>query len=393
MEGVTLGRSPELSAVCSQTQALALRPAMDRTMDNPRVFLDIELDGEPAGRVAITLYADTVPRTAENFRMLCVGGGTGRSGNKLHFKGSKFHRIIPDFVSDPGLPLWLCRLPGSVLSLQACQSSLLAFTKSIETTPSARFCRHSTITLVETALNMTCLVGVQMCQGGDFTRGDGTGGESIYGPTFADENFRHKHDVPGALSRNLHSGFFLALCCCLLAVPGALCAGLRPDGQGVLRRHPVHGKRGEGHKREPVRPCGQVSLASFASPALSAVEDFTGIRILHRFFLCTVPCAWLDGKHGAPRFIAPLHAYLAGVASATMSGSVAPLTLPRCGVWEGVWEGGERRAGAGAHGAPVVAYQLAQQRYHSVASRAAVFGKVEEGMQVVRRTGALLSSI
>lgn len=82
-------------------------------MDNPRVFLDIELDGEPAGRVAITLYADTVPRTAENFRMLCVGGGTGRSGNKLHFKGSKFHRIIPDFVSDPCLPLWRCRLSGS----------------------------------------------------------------------------------------------------------------------------------------------------------------------------------------------------------------------------------------------------------------------------------------
>ena len=72
---------------------------MDRTMDNPRVFLDIELDSEPAGRVAITLYADTVPRTAENFRMLCVGGGLARSGQKLHFKGSKFHRIIPDFVS------------------------------------------------------------------------------------------------------------------------------------------------------------------------------------------------------------------------------------------------------------------------------------------------------
>ena len=85
-------------------------------MDNPRVFLDIELDGEPAGRVAITLYADTVPRTAENFRMLCVGGGTGRSGNKLHFKGSKFHRIIPDFVSHLCLPLWRSRQCWASLS-------------------------------------------------------------------------------------------------------------------------------------------------------------------------------------------------------------------------------------------------------------------------------------
>jgi cyclophilin family peptidyl-prolyl cis-trans isomerase len=74
---------------------------MDRTMDNPRVFFDIELDGEPAGRVAITLFADTVPRTAENFRALCVGAGLSRTGHKLHFKGSKFHRIIPDFVSAP----------------------------------------------------------------------------------------------------------------------------------------------------------------------------------------------------------------------------------------------------------------------------------------------------
>jgi hypothetical protein len=68
-------------------------------MDNPRVFFDIELDGEPAGRVAITLFVDTVPRTAENFRALCVGAGLSRTGHKLHFKGSKFHRIIPDFVS------------------------------------------------------------------------------------------------------------------------------------------------------------------------------------------------------------------------------------------------------------------------------------------------------
>ena len=106
-------------------------------MANPRVFFDITIGGRTTGRVVFELFADVVPRTAENFRALCTGEkGVGRSGKALHYKGSKFHRVIQQF----------------------------------------------------------------MCQGGDFTRGNGTGGESIYGEKFADENFQLKHTAPGLLS-------------------------------------------------------------------------------------------------------------------------------------------------------------------------------------------------
>jgi cyclophilin family peptidyl-prolyl cis-trans isomerase len=106
-------------------------------MANPRVYFDITIGGKPAGRITFELFADTVPKTAENFRALCTGEkGMGKQGKPLHYKGSKFHRIIQQF----------------------------------------------------------------MCQGGDFTRGNGTGGESIYGEKFKDENFTHQHTTPGLLS-------------------------------------------------------------------------------------------------------------------------------------------------------------------------------------------------
>ncbi|EMC92425.1 hypothetical protein BAUCODRAFT_289210 [Baudoinia panamericana UAMH 10762] len=103
----------------------------------PRVFFDITIGGTPAGKVVFSLYSDVVPKTAENFRCLCTGEkGTGSSGVPLHYKGSAFHRVIKSF----------------------------------------------------------------MIQGGDFTAGNGTGGESIYGEKFEDENFDLKHEKPFLLS-------------------------------------------------------------------------------------------------------------------------------------------------------------------------------------------------
>lgn len=93
--------------------------------------------GNEKGRIVIHLDAKT-PKTSENFRSLCAGdkGNGVKSGKRLHFKGSTFHRVIPGF----------------------------------------------------------------MAQGGDFTNHNGTGGESIYGETFRDENFDLKHVGRGALS-------------------------------------------------------------------------------------------------------------------------------------------------------------------------------------------------
>merc|ERR1711990_575493 len=126
-------------------------------MSNPRVFYDVTIGGQNAGRITIELFADKVPKTAENFRALCTGEkGVGKKGKPLHFKGCSFHRVITEF----------------------------------------------------------------MAQGGDFTAGNGTGGDSIYGPEFADENFICKHTARGDLSmanagpNTNNSQFFLTFIPC-----------------------------------------------------------------------------------------------------------------------------------------------------------------------------------
>jgi peptidyl-prolyl isomerase E (cyclophilin E) len=114
-----------------EEDASAAAPAQKRhRRQNPHVYFDITIGGTAAGRVMMELRADVVPKTAENFRQLC----TGEAG--FGYKGSGFHRVIPNF----------------------------------------------------------------MCQGGDFTNNNGTGGKSIYGRTFADENFLLQHESSGTLS-------------------------------------------------------------------------------------------------------------------------------------------------------------------------------------------------
>lgn len=68
-------------------------------MNRPRVFFDIAIGGRSSGRIVFELFNDIVPKTAENFRCLCTGEkGIGKLGKPLHYRGSKFHRVIPNFM-------------------------------------------------------------------------------------------------------------------------------------------------------------------------------------------------------------------------------------------------------------------------------------------------------
>eukprot|EP01104_Vermistella_antarctica_P019106 TRINITY_DN7332_c0_g1_i1.p2 TRINITY_DN7332_c0_g1~~TRINITY_DN7332_c0_g1_i1.p2 ORF type:complete len:172 (-),score=50.92 TRINITY_DN7332_c0_g1_i1:172-687(-) len=171
-------------------------------MARPRVFFDLEIGGRAAGRVEFELYSDVTPRTAENFRALCTGEkGTGRSGKPLHYKGSSFHRVISNF----------------------------------------------------------------MCQGGDFTRGNGTGGESIYGEKFADENFKLKHTKPGLLSManagpNTNGSQFFITTVVTSWLDGKHCVfGEVSKGMEVIRECEANGSQsGATKKKIVVANCGQL---------------------------------------------------------------------------------------------------------------------------------------
>ncbi|WP_390888679.1 peptidylprolyl isomerase [Frigoriglobus tundricola] len=179
------------------------KPFYDVNPKNPKVFFDITIDGKAAGRIEMELFADTCPKTAENFLQLCVGTKNA-AGKALAFKGSSFHRVIPDF----------------------------------------------------------------MCQGGDFTLGDGRGGESIYGGKFDDETFKGKagkHFGPGTLSmanagpNTNGSQFFL----CTAATPHLdgkhVVFGQVVKGYDVVKKIEAVGSRsGKTSAKVTISDCGKV---------------------------------------------------------------------------------------------------------------------------------------
>ncbi|MFM1870600.1 MAG: hypothetical protein RL398_22 [Planctomycetota bacterium] len=171
-------------------------------MANPRVYFDISIGDKPAGRIVFELFADTTPVTAENFRALCTGEkGVGKQGKPLHYKGSRFHRIIQQF----------------------------------------------------------------MCQGGDFTRGNGTGGESIYGDKFKDENFVKKHNKPGLLSManagpNTNGSQFFITTVVTEWLDGKHCVfGQVVEGMDVVQKMEAVGSRsGQTSQDVEIADCGEL---------------------------------------------------------------------------------------------------------------------------------------
>ena len=176
---------------------------------NPKVFFQISIGEKDVGKLVFELRKDIVPQTAENFRQLCIGSTKKAStGHPLAFKGSKFHRIIPGF----------------------------------------------------------------MVQGGDFTRGNGTGGESIYGQKFKDENFKLRHTERGQLSmanagpNTNGSQFFVTSVPCPWLDGKHVVFGKLVEGEDTFKAMEAQGtSNGTPRSKVTITDCGELPEAPSAS--------------------------------------------------------------------------------------------------------------------------------
>eukprot|EP00798_Chlamydomonas_sp_ICE-L_P007063 gene7063-160_t len=201
--GASTGGATKEDIMAMATSKVAYNPPLGPANPaNPVVYFDIKAGDAMLGRITMELKADITPRTAENFRQLCLTPmGEG-------YNGSPFHRVIPSF----------------------------------------------------------------MCQGGDFTRGNGTGGVSIYGNKFEDENFQLAHLGPGVLSmanagpNTNGSQFFLCTSLTSWLDGKHVVFGQVIEGYEVVRAVEMCGSRsGATSVSISVADCGEVKASELAS--------------------------------------------------------------------------------------------------------------------------------
>ena len=191
-----------IAALALVTAPQAIAQSTAEAKVTHKVFFEVDVNGETIGKIVFGLFGEDVPKTAENFRALCTGEkGVGESGKKLTYEGSPFHRVIPGF----------------------------------------------------------------MLQGGDFTAGNGTGGESVYGNKFKDENFKYKHDAVGLLSManagpNTNGSQFFITTVLTPHLDGRhVVFGRVLEGMDIVKRVEALGS-GTGRTRLPIKiaACGEV---------------------------------------------------------------------------------------------------------------------------------------